>query len=285
MKRSDLILAVVLLVVALFPINAAAGDYPFQGGEKCSYKLNYRLGVIAADIARLEMNITEETYQGTPCFRLVTKGATSDLMGSLVKVKYLYDSRFSSEDLAPLRFYREQTEGDYWAKNSYTWTNGGKRLNAHVDKSTRGVRDTVFTSKSIIYDVIEALYVIRAGDLASLKAKGGELHCVAALDCNIYDIYIDYVKSENKKSSEMGTFATDKFRMRMMRRAGGENLSKESVIGISDNSEGRLAPVYLWTSTGEDKTILFFSAPIAVGSINGRITSMSGGKYAVKPIK
>jgi hypothetical protein len=46
-----------------------------------------------------------------------------------------------------------------------------------------------------------------------------------------------------------------------------------------------VAPVYLWTSTGEDKTILFFSAPVAVGSINGRITSVSGGRYPVEPIK
>ena len=285
MRRSDLILAVTAFLAFFLPINASAGDFPFQGGEKCSYKLNYKLGVISADIAKLEMNITEETYKGTPCFRLLTKGATSNLVGNLVKVNYFYDSRFSSDDLTPLNFFREQTEGDYWAKNSYTWTSGGKRLSAHVDKSTRGVRDTVFTASSPIYDVIEALYVIRAHDLASLKEKGGQMHCLAALDCNVYDIYVSYVKSENKKAPEMGTFATDKYCMQMYRRDGGEVLSKESAIAVSGSPDGRVAPVYLWTSTGEDKTILFFSAPVAVGSINGRITSVSGGRYPVEPIK
>ena len=285
MRHSNLTLFIALFFAALTSIGASAQELPFKGGENLSYKLHYKWGVINADIAKLDFNVKEETYQGTPCFRLVTKGATSNLAASIVKVKYLYDSRFSRDGLAPLSFYREQTEGSYWAKNSYSWENNGRRLKAHVEKSTRGVRDTVFTSKSVIYDVITTLYGIRAADLDAVK-NGGKLNFVAALDRNLYDINVKFVKSEDKRVGEMGVMATDKFVMNIRRREGGERLDKESSIALSSKDSGALSPIYLWITPDQTRTIVAFSTGIAVGAINGRLVSASGLKSPLpKPVK
>ena len=283
MRRISFFLLSLILFAASF--SASGQNLPFKGGEKCTYMLHYKWGVINADIAKLDFTLQDDSWQGTPCFHLTTRGSTTKFISNLVKVDYLYDSRFSKADLKPLHFYREQKEGTYWAKNTYTWENQCRTMNAHVEKSTRGVRDTVLTDRSVIYDVVSLLYVIRSSDLASLKKNGGRVHYVTAMDRNLYDLYLTYVKSEDKKSPEAGTFSTDKFCMSLTRRPGGIDLSKEASFTVSSDEAGKLAPIYLWTSSGDDKTILFFSTSIAVGSINGRILGVEGGNYPLKPVK
>lgn len=283
MRLFNILLALLTLFATGLHTDIQAHDHPFQGGEEISYKLRYKWGMINADIARLDFNIQNETFDGEPCFRLVTRGATSNLAASLVKVKYYYDSHFRRSDLTPVAFYRRQTEGSYWAKNDYTWDKTGRRLHAIVDKSTRPLRDTVFTSAEVIHDVISAIYSIRAADLDAIK-RGKTLHLVAALDCNMYDMFIDYERSENKKVPDMGTFATDLFVMRVQTRDGAEQLSKESAIALSNKGGGSLAPISMWITQDENRAVVFFSTAIAFGSINGRLTNASGTRCPLKPV-
>ena len=284
MRHFNLTFIFALVLAALTSIEVSAQALPFQGGENLTYKLHYKWGVINADIAKLEFNIKEENYQGTPCFRLVTKGATSNLAASIVKVQYYYDSRFSRDGLVPLSFYREQTEGDYWAKNNYTWDKSGKKLRAVVDKSTRPHRDTTFTSKDIIYDVISALYAVRAADLDAVKA-GKTLHLVTALDCNVNDLRVSYVKTENKKVPDLGTVEADKYALYFRTRKGNERRDKESSVAISTKEDGNLTPIYLWITPDESRTVVGFSAAIAVGSVVGRLVDSRGTKRDIVTIK
>ena len=282
MKRfRTFLLSLFFLAIAL-PVEIKAQDHPFGDGEKLTYKLHYKWGVINADVAVLSFDLKEEKYGDIPCFHLVTKGATSNLAAALVKVQYNYDSRFAVSDLAPLVFYREQTEGSYWARNNYTWSDGGKCLKAHVDKSTRPVRDTVFKADKVIYDVITMLYEVRAADLDAVKG-GRTIHIMCALDCNVNDVYISYVKAENKKVSGIGTVATDKYMLRVIPRKGAEQLDKESVIAVSSKGE-ELAPIYLWITPDASRTIAAFSTAIAVGKINGMLTGANGLKCPLTPI-
>ncbi len=276
---------IALLAAALVNSPAAsAGELPFQSGEHMVYKLKYKLGVINADIATLDFDIKKETYNGEPCFRLMTKGATSNLAASIVKVSYKYDCRFTVDGLVPRTFYREQTEGDYWAKNNYTWDASGRELHAIVDKSTRPHRDTVFTDKSIIYDVISVLYAVRAADLDA--AKGGKtLNFMAALDCNLNDVTVSYVKTETKKFQDLGTLEVDKFVMYYQPRKGAERLDKESTIAVSTGSDGKLVPIYLWITPDESRTIVGLSTAIAIGSVVGRLVSAEGGKRPIQTTK
>lgn len=283
MKHFNLTLIALAFAALATGWTASAQELPFQGGEQLKFKLKYKLGVISADIATVDFNLKEENYNGAPCFRLVTKGATSNL-ASLVKVSYLYDCRFTKEGLVPRVFYREQYEGSYWAKNNYTWDATGKQLRAVVDKSTRPHRDSVFTAQSIIYDVITVLYAIRAADLDAVK-KGYGLKYVAALDCNINDITVRYVATENKKIQDLGTVKADKYVMYYKVRNGGERLDKESAVAISANGDGTLKPIYLWITPDESRTVVALSTAITVGNVEGRLVDAKGLKSPVKTVK
>ena len=215
---------------------------------------------------------------------MVTDGATSNIAASVAKIKYHYDSRFSRESLVPLSFYREQTEGSYWAKNNYSWDASGKRLRAVVDKSTRPHRDTVFTDKNIIYDVISVLYAVRAADLEAIKA-GKTLHMVTALDCNVNDLKVSFVKNEDKKVSGLGTVNADKYALYVRVRKGGERRDKESAVAVSNKGDGNLEPIYLWITPDESRTVVAFSTAIAVGNVVGRLVSAKGGRTPITVIK
>ncbi len=69
----------------------------------------------------------------------------------------------------------------------------------------------------------------------------------------------------------MGELQADKFCLKIVPRKGNENLSKESVVAISNSDDDKLSPVYLWLSGDDSHRLLFFSTQLAVGSINGRI--------------
>ena len=275
MKRFNIKLFAFCFATLAAVLPASAQQLPFKGGEQLKYKLKYKWGVINADIATIDFNLTEENYQGETCFRLKTTGATSNLAASLVKVSYKYDCRFTKDGLVPRTFNREQTEGNYWAKNNYTWDASGRKLHAIVDKSTRPHRDTLFTDKSIIYDVISVLYALRAADLEAAK-KGKNLQYVAALDCNVSDVTVGYVKTETKKFQDLGTLEVDKFVMYYKPRKGAERLDKESSVAISAGDDGNLTPIYLWVTPDESRTVVGLSAGIAVGSIVGRLVDAKG---------
>ena len=285
MKQSNLTRIVALLFAAFAAVlPAVAQDYPFQSGEKLTYKLRYKLALINADIATLEFDVKDDTYNGVPCYRLVTDGATSNLAANIVKVKYHYDSRFTRDGLIPMSFYREQTEGNYWAKNNYTWDKSGKKLHAIVDKSTRPHRDTVFTDKKIIYDVISTLYAVRAADLDAVKG-GATLRLVTALDCNVNDLKVTYVKTENVKVPDLGTVEADKFALYFRPRKGAERRDKESSMAVTTKEDGNLTPIYLWITPDESRSVVQFSTAVSVGNVIGRLVNAKGTKTPISIIK
>jgi len=86
MKRFRITLISLFLFAAIFPAETRAQDYPFCSGERLLYNLSYKLGVINADVAKLDMTLKEETYAGAPCYRLVTKGATRTWWGAWLRL-------------------------------------------------------------------------------------------------------------------------------------------------------------------------------------------------------
>ena len=62
-------------------------------------------------------------------------------------------------------------------------------------------------------------------------------------------------------------------------------LDKESAVAISSNDDGSLAPIYIWVTPDESRTVVGFSASIAVGSVVGRLVDSRGTKRDIVTIK
>ena len=283
MKTSRLsILALLALLVA--PLAASAADYPFSSGENVGMVIHYKWGVVNADVAKADFALQEVSSPSGQCFYLKFAGGTNKFFDKFFKVSYLFESKFLKSNLDPVYFHRESYEGNYWVKNTYTWRNGCRTLDAKVTKSTRPAADTTITKDEIIYDVVGMFYKIRSLDLDALK-KGGSRKITFALDKNSYDVTVSYVTSENRKSAELGTFACDKYCLMLRRHKGGVNLADETQFAMKDKGEGELGPMYIWLSPDQARVPLFFQVPLAVGAVNGRIYTMNGTKVPVTPVE
>ncbi|MBO4570780.1 MAG: DUF3108 domain-containing protein [Bacteroidales bacterium] len=278
----------VLLFLFAVPgyIRAQERELPFQAGEKAQIIIHYKYGP-KMDIGKIDLVLSDKTVSGKPCFNVRADVSTYSFWDNFYKIRDVYESTFTADGMVPVSFLRDVKEGDFWAKNNYTWSNGGKRLHAIVDKKTRPHRDTVYNEKKVIRDVLNLFFACRALDIDKLLS-GKVVHQIVAMDKDLLDIKLKYMGKENKKVSGLGTFRAVKIGVSVNSRVV-EALSEEERTTFSiapEKADGQDenvfygdSKIFLWLSDDENHIPLFFTAPVKVGSINGRLGEHSGLKY------
>lgn len=275
-------------MLMLAPLSAVAQKtLPFAGGEKVEYIIHYKCGT-KTDIGAVNVTLNEKTDAAKPYFHVRADISTYKFWDTFYKVRDTYETKFYSDNLRPFYASRDVHEGDFWAKYKYTWSNGSKTLRAVVDKKTRPHRDTSFTCPGPIRDLFNLFFACRGADVSRMLS--GKVACYyAAMDKDLLDVRLKYLGKEVKKISGAGTFNTLKFAVSV----DGINAEKvsdeernlfsvkvdESDVKKEDNVFYGDGKIFIWLTDDENHLPVFFSAPVAVGSINGRIGNISGLKY------
>jgi len=275
-----------LLSVILFLFSAGATaqtkGYPFQSGENMELIIHYKWG-FSADIASVKFTFTEKSEEGKePYYHLLAHASTYKFWDSFFKVRDIYESKFYVKDLSPLYFHRDVSEGNFYAKNWYSWQDGGKTLNAIVDKKGRPRRDTTYYENDVIRDIINIFFTVRCLDFAKLE-KGKPAPFIIALDKDILDMRVRFVGREKKRVPKVGTFNAIKLAIAVNPRKGRTKDGETSVFSFGEGDGESVfygeEKVFIWLSDDANKLPIFFSAPVAVGAINGRIGTYEGVKY------
>ena len=101
-------------------------------------------------------------------------------------------------------------------------------------------------------------YVLRNIDATKLK-EGGDYPMTFAVDDDVYTLHFRYLGKENKNVDGIGTVRCLKFSF--------EVVSGEVFSGESD--------LFGWFSDDENRIPVWFSAPLKVGQVQGRLKSYS----------
>ncbi|MDD2292731.1 MAG: DUF3108 domain-containing protein [Bacteroidales bacterium] len=266
---------------------AAAPSYPFQSGEDMEIIIHYKWGV-KADIAAIQFTFREIQETGKePYFHLVATASTYPFWDSVFKVRDVYESKFSVKDLGPIYFHRDVNEGKYWAKNWYSWSDDQMSLRTVVDKKGRVRRDTTFNEGVVIRDVVNLFYSVRTLDFEKLQA-GEKVYFTVAIDRNVVDLMIRMVGKEQKNIQELGTFNTVKLAVGVKARNLDHSKDEKSQFdfgaAVEDPKEMSVfygEKIYMWFSDDQNRLPLYFSAPVTIGSINGRVSKITGVKYPI----
>jgi Protein of unknown function (DUF3108). len=263
-----------------------SANLPFQDGENLKIVIHYKWG-FNADIAEMNLRTTEETLQnGKNVFHIQADASTYKFWDGFFKVRDVYESKFYP-DLKPYYFFRDISEGGHWAKNWYDWNNGGKNLHAIVIKKGRPDRDTSYTDKVIIRDLINLICDFRACDIDAVIG-GKKKTYVMAMDKDIIDVSVRFVKREEKNLGTLGKFNTIKLGIALSPRAknddeGSQNFSLDYGEVQNNGQTGEVFygkdKIFLWLTDDDNHMPVYFSAPVAVGSINGRVVKIEGNKY------
>lgn len=271
-------------------LPAAAGaqevQRPFQGGEKARIIIHYKWGT-KADIGTVDLTLNEKCESGRrPYYALRADISTYKFWDTFFKVRDVYESKFYTDNLTPFYAYRNVSEGDFWAKNQYSWSNGGKTLHAIVDKKTRPHRDTTFTENMVIRDLFNVIFACRGLDIKRMMT-GKVAKYAVAVDKDLIDVRLKYVGRETKKIGDFGTYKTIKLAVSVADLHEGENDEASGnrfslgvdKAGADDNVFHGDGKIFIWLTDDDNYLPVFFTAPVAVGSINGRMETCSGLKY------
>lgn len=277
MKRLLTISLMFWVMSAMSPSLLTAFEFPFKSGEKVEYTVHYRLG-FSSDLAKLTLTTKSESLNGKAGMCASADIRTNKFGDTFYKIRDVYETHFLlNDELQPVSYRRDVKEGKYWAKNWYDWSTDASEISMKVVKSTNKNREEQFDNDEYYRDVINTIFAIRSVDFHRLL-NGEKVKYPMIVDRQVNDITVRMIGREEKKiSSEAGTFRTVKLGISVVLRK--DEKYENTTKAIIDSAE---ETIFMWVSDDDNHIPLFFSAPIALGSMNGRLTYWEGLKYPLE---
>lgn len=233
----------------------------FKGGEKLVFTIHYKWGIINADVAQATLKVDTMVLNGNKVFHASLTGKTQKFYEKFFRVKEELDSWFTRDGLAPVKFTRFAREGKYTCTNLYSYArtpDGNGLINASLSNSRKGEFSATLPLDKCTYDIPLMYYVLRNIDLAQLK-EGADYPMTFAVDDDVYTLHFRYFGKEVKDVPEIGSVRCLKFSF--------EVVSGEVFSGESD--------LFGWFSDDDNRIPVWFTAPLKVGRVQGRLRSYS----------
>lgn len=265
MKRFFTLLLVAMLPVAAsaqsLPLRSPSEGLPFKGGEKFTYKLHYKLGIINSDVASASISVDSTTYAGKKAYSARIFGQTAKFYDTFFKVREDFRSTFDAS-MTPLHFYRDTREGGWYCKNDVKYNWASSSVNFTLENSnTPEPTTSVIPIKPGTCDITSMVFMMRNVDVASLE-QGKTYIGTMMLDGEVFTMSMTYTGLKNYKDKLLGTVEVIRFAVRL--NAGETFDTKEDLVFLFTNDENRI-PVS-------------FEAPFKFGAVSGRLLSCVGLK-------
>lgn len=275
MKR---ILTVLLSLVLCAPALLAAGhrkdcipvrdlakdNLAFAAGERMSFVIHYKWGIINADVATASLSLEPAVLRGRDVLNARIFGQNARKFDPFFKMREDFRSWFTTDGLEPVRFTRDTKEGNWFATNDYSFDWPAMKIHAALDSKSKGKRSEQLPLTDCTFDVLSLFYYARNLDFDKVE-PGRKYPLTFAIDDDICNIYFIYRGVEYKTVRGIGKIRTRRFTVKL---ASGE------VFGDDAESAGDM-----WFTDDDNRLLVWFDTPIRVGHIYGRLTSFDGLKH------
>ena len=212
----------------------------YKEGEKLSFRAYYNMGILWIIAGNATITVSNETYKGQKAYHIIGDGKTAKSYEWFFKVNDRYETYVEKENMLPMKFIRNVSEGNIKIKNNVTfYQSSGKALS---DTST-------FKIPKCSQDILSAIYYARNIDYDNYK-PGDKIPFNLFLDNKVYNLYIKYVGKEVIKT-KMGTYNAIKIVPRLI---------QGSIFKDDDK-------MTIWVTDDENHLPLRVSSPILVGSV------------------
>lgn len=278
------VLAAIVLLLSLLPVAFADGGMrnclpvgdlreetlAFRDGEKLDFSVHYKWGAINADVARAQLSLEKTTMNGQSVFHAAISGRVLKFYEMFFKVRESLDSWFSTDTFVPLRFNRDSREGNYTLTNrsSFAWHGGVGVVTANMKTSRKGHFSFQKEIGACTLDIPTMFFLLRNVDMSRIeKDKSYPLSFI--MDSDVYTLHFRYLGDEEKNIPEVGKVSCMKF--------GFEVVAGDVFSGDSD--------LYCWLSDDGNRIPVYFSAPLKIGEVRGRLIEYSGLKHPFKALR
>lgn len=237
----------------------------YQVGERMDFVLHYHFAFINSDIGTATVTLDTTTLAGEKNFHCRVAGSTTKGFDRIFKVREDFQSWFSYDDLIPRRFTRDTREGSYVARNefSYMWNDAEPYIDAQIYSTSIGYEKVVkIPLKPCTFDLPSLFFFARNIDMRRV-ALNVKYPMTFVIDDDVYDVYFVYRGRCVKEVKGLGTIKCLHFGAKLL----------EGGVFKGDNE------LEVYISDDRNRLPVLFGAPIHVGDVEGRMTSVSGLKY------
>lgn len=250
--------------------DLSESELAFGAGEKLDFEVHYKWGMINADVAKAYMKTEETTLNGKPVFHTIISGKVLKFYETFFKVRETLESWYDKDTFSPVRFVRISREGKYRLDNhsSFVWYEDRGIVTANMETSRKGQFSLQKELTNCTLDIPTMFSLLRNVDFSKLR-KGGSYPLSFLLDDDVYTLHCVYKGVENKKVSGLGTVRCHKI--------GFEVVSGDVFTGDSD--------LYCWISDDDNRIPVYFSAPLKIGKVTGRLESYEGLKHPFESLQ
>lgn len=90
--------------------GTARAELPYEAGERMSFVVHYKWGIIDADVASASFSLDDAWLNGRPAFTARVYGQNARAFDPFFKVREDFRAWFSADGLDPLRFTRDTND-------------------------------------------------------------------------------------------------------------------------------------------------------------------------------
>jgi len=198
--------ALALLALALALGQASLGQHTgrhdsFAPGEVLTYKAYYNLSFLWVDAGRVTFAVREVDEQGAKLLNLVASGTSVPKYDWVYKVRDYFSSLARPSDLAPVRFVRQTSEGDYAVNNSYRFDQQRKLIYSSIQRGEEPRFEDTLSFRGQVFDLLTAPYWSRGLDFGAMDV-GQRVNFQLLVDNEIHTMQIRFLGKEQVELPE-----------------------------------------------------------------------------------
>jgi len=235
----------------------------YQAGEELWYDVKYNWGVIWVDAGEVMFAVEDAKWEGYDAHWFKGYGRSMPKWDWVYKVRDTFDAIGTQEQLKPLYFHRNTSEGKYQVNNKYWFDSEKEIINAEVynsDEEEKIVKKVPF--EDCIWDVLSAIYYARNIDFTGYSSDQ-KIPFNLIVDGKVHNLYVRYLGKEKLEMPDETIYNTIKFSALLVEGTifdGGEDMT-------------------VWVSDDQNKIPLKVQAKIQVGWVKAFLKSTKGLKY------
>lgn len=174
----------------------------FKAGEKITYDLYYKYGIVNAKAGVGFIETTQTSYKGKNVYKIYMQANTSGMVNSMYSVSDTLTG-YVDMNMVPLLFTKEAFEGKDYSKERQVYTYGSdNKINIRTLRFRDGVEsyDEVVTTDKCTYDYISILSYARNLDYSGMKV--GQNTAIQFISGRkIVNMYVRYLGTTTVKAN------------------------------------------------------------------------------------
>ena len=264
-KRNLLVVATLLFSIFSYTMSGQTKikNNAFKAGEKLTYDLYYKYGILNMKGGRATLNTESTTYNGKEAYKLTLHASTSGLVNSIFSVDDTLTS-YMNKDLVPQLFIKGASEGNDYTRERqlYSYQNGKTSIRSIRYRNGAFSFDENIVTDRCTYDMMSILAYARTLDYSKMQ-RGENTQVQFITGKRLVNMYIRYMGTSQMKVNNGKSYEAVEL----------------SLMILDDAFVDQEEAMRVWITNDENKLPLQIHTNLKVGEMRSVLKDFSGNRH------